>query len=367
MALLLCACAQKPPPRPQGVEVSVYQVHPQTIPANFEFVGVAESSHLVEIRARVEGYLWKIGYVEGSFVKQGDLLFQIDPRQFEAAVNEAKGELDRQKAILWAAERAVERFKPLYEQKAASQRDLDNATAQMLAGEASVEAAKAKLEENALNLSYTAISTPISGLAGRAKYREGTLITPSVNGLLTTVAIIDPIWVYFSVSDSYLLSSREEISKNQLKFPESNDFIVTVILADGSEFPCKGKVNFTSPTLDQNTGTMMVRAVLPNPEGVIRPGQFVRAVVSGATRPNAIIVPQQAVQQGAKGLYVYVVVNGKAQMRHVEGGDWYEHFWIIKQGLQEGEEVIVSGVNKVSDGTPVKITKKTSPTENTKA
>ncbi len=351
--LVLCACnkAEKPP---QGIPVTTYKVEPQTIPAIVEFVGVAESSHLVEIRSRVEGYLWKIAYKEGSFVNEGDLLFQIDPRQFEAAVDEVKGELARENAALWASEQAVERFLPLYEQKAASKRDLDNAVARRLANEATVESLKAKLTQANLNLSYTSITTPISGLSGRSKYREGTLITPSINGLLTIVAIVDPIWVYFSVSDSYLLSTRQEIEKNTLKYPENDDFDVALTLADGSLFPHVGKVDFTSPTLDPSTGTMTVRAVFPNPEKILLPGQFVRAQVIGATRPNAIIIPQTAVQQGEKGMYVYIInKEKKAELRLVTVGDWYENNWIIKSGLSAGEEVIVSGVNKVMNGTLV--------------
>lgn len=361
---ILPSCTKKKPQEAPIVEVTTYVVEPQTIPAVFEFVGVAESSHLVEIRSRVEGYLWKIAYTEGSFVQEGDLLFEIDPRQFEAATQEAKGELARQHAILWAAQQSVSRYKPLYEQKAASKKDLDDATAQMLAGEASVETAAGKLKEAELNLSYTSITTPISGLSGRSKYREGTLITPSINGLLTTVAIIDPIWVNFTVSDYYLLNNNEEIAKNQLKYPENNNFEVSLILADGSEFPYLGEVNFTSPTLDQNTGTMMVRSIFKNPQKELRPGQFVRARVTGATRPNAIIVPQQSVQQGAKGMYVYVVnQEGKAEMRYVATGDWYKNNWIIKEGLSPGDVVIVEGVNKVNNGTSVQTTKQASSTD----
>lgn len=356
---LLASCGKKPPSQPNEVEVTTLIVERQTIPANLEFVGVAESSHLVEIRSRVEGYLWKIAYTEGSFVKEGDLLFQIDPRQFEAAVNEAKGVVEREKAVLWAAERAVERFKPLYDQKAASRRDLDNATAREMAGQASVESARAKLQEAELNLSYTSIQSPIAGLSGRAKYREGTLITPSINGLLTTVAIVDPIWVIFSVADSYLLKSNEELKKNLVQLPPNDDFNVFLTLSDGSQFPHHGKVNFTSPTLDQNTGTMTVRAVFPNPDKLVRPGQFVRATVVGATRPNAIAIPQQSVQQGEKGMFVYVVnQDQQAEIRWIQVGDWYDNFWIIQSGLEVGDEVIVSGVNKVSQGTPVKVMKK---------
>lgn len=355
MVLCISSCAQKKPQQIREVSVTTYEIAPQTIPVTLEFVGVAQSSHLVEIFSRVEGYLWKIAYTEGSYVCAGDLLFQIDPRQFEASVDEARGEVARQKAILWAAQKAVQRYEPLYQQKAASQRDLDNAIAHQLASEAALQSAEAKLIEAELNLSYTSIQSPISGLSGRSKYREGTLITPSVNGLLTTVSVLDPIWVIFSVSDSYLLSSREEISKNQLILPPNQNFDVSVTLADGSTLPSVGKVDFASPTLDENTGTMTVRAVFPNPEGILKPGQFVRAEVSGATRPNAIIVPQESVMQGSKGMYVFVVKDGKAEPRQIEPGEWFRNYWIIKNGLNVGDEVVVAGVNKITNQTPVKV------------
>ncbi len=357
--VLLAGCQKQEPPVAMVPEVSTYIVEVQTIPANFEFMGVAESSHLVEIWSRVEGYLWKIAYKEGALVKEDDLLFQIDPRQFQAEVDEAKGAVAREEAVLWAAEQAVARFTPLYERKAASKRDLDNATAEELAGVGSVESAKANLVKAQLNLSYTAITSPIAGLTTRSKYREGTLINPGVNGLLTTVSVLDPIWVIFSVSDFYLLASKEELAKKQLIYPKNEDFDVTVVLSDGSEFPYKGKVNFASPILDQSTGTMTVRAEFPNPQNELRPGQFVRATVRGATRPNAIVVPQESVQQGAKGMFVYVVNDEDvAEIRYVEVGTWYNQSWVIKSGLEEGDEVIVNGVNKVRNGSPVKVASK---------
>jgi len=353
--LFFSGCTKKSQP-PQAVEVTTYKIELQTIPADIEFVGVAESSHLVEIRSRVEGYLWKIAYVEGSFVKEGDLLFEIDPRQFLAAVEEAKGELARQKAILWAAEQSVSRYKPLYEEKAASKKDLDDATAKELAGKAAVIMAEANLEKAELNLSYTMIKSPIDGMTERSKYREGTLISPSINGYLTNVSVIDPIWVIFSVADYYLLSNRQQIANKQLQYPADNNFDVYLTLSDGSEYPHVGKVNFASPVLDQATGTMTVRAIFSNPDKLLRPGQFVRATVKGATHPDAIIVPQKSVQQGAKGLFVFVVnPDGKAESRLIEAGDWYKDYWIVKSGLQAGEVVIVDGVNKISNGTPVKV------------
>ncbi len=236
--------AQGMPPVP----VTAFQVEAKTIPAPFQFVGVARSSHEVEIRSRVEGYLWKIAYTEGSMVNPDDLLFQIDPRQYDADLEAALGELDRQKAILWRAQQSLDRIQPLYELNAVSLRDLDNATASVLSAEASVIVAKANVLNAELNLSYTRITSPIKGLTGRAAYKEGTLIIPSVNGLLTIVSVIDPIWVLFSVSDNELLQAHGEKSRNQLILPPQQEYSVSLKLANGTIFPEEGKVNFSCPS-----------------------------------------------------------------------------------------------------------------------
>lgn len=361
LLIFMTSCREQPklPEQMPKSEVTVFTVTPQTIPAVFEYVGVAQSSHPVEIRARVEGYLDKIAYKEGDIVRRGQLLFQIDPRPFVAALDNSKGLLARYEAELWDAKQAVERFKPLYEKKAASKRDLDNATAKELASQANVDSAKAQVREAELNLSYTVIRSPIYGVSGKSNFREGALITPGPNGLLTTVYVIDPIWAYFNVSDSDLLKYRDEIANGQLQFPKDMNFDVELVLSDGTTFESKGKVNFADPSLQQTTGTMLVRAEFANPENLIKPGQFVRAKVLGAIRPNAILIPQKAVLQGQKGMFVYVVNHeGKAEMRAIVPGDWYRDYWIIKSGLKPGEEIILDGVNKVQNGMPIEIKSK---------
>ncbi|KAF3363018.1 Efflux pump periplasmic linker BepF [Chlamydiales bacterium STE3] len=361
LIFMLCfsACEKnKEHPRPSAVEVTTFKVQEETIPAVFEYVGVVQSSHPVEIRARVEGYLDKIAYQEGDIVKKGQLLFQIDSRPFIAALDNAKGQLARNEAELWEAQRAVERFRPLYEKKAASKRDLDNATAQLLASEANVASAKAQIREAELNLSYTVIRSPINGASNKSNYREGALITPGANGLLTTLYVIDPIWAYFNVSEGDLLKYREEVLKEQLKYPSDMNFDVQLILSDGSTFESKGKVNFADPSLQQTTGTMLVRAEFINPDNQLKPGQFVRAKVLGAIRPHAIVIPQKAVLQGQDGMYVYVVnPEGKAERRAIVPGDWYKTYWIIKAGLKADEQVIVDGINKVQNGVALTIKK----------
>jgi len=338
------------------VRVNTYIVEPKTIPVAFEFVGVCQSSHLVEIRSRVQGYLKDVAYTEGAFVQEGQLLFKIDPREYEARVAEVQANLEKEQAILWSAEKAVERYKPLYEQKAASRKDWEDATAQLLAQQATVNYSKAKLQETQLNLGYTEITSPISGITTNSKSQEGTLITPSVNDLLTTVSVIDPIWVNVNVSDYYFLESTQAINEGELIVPKDFKFNVSLTLADGSEYPHAGTVSFVSPVLNPNTGTLSARSIFPNPKSLLKPGQFVRARVSGAERPNAIVVPQLAVLQGENGRFVYVVTaEDRVERREVVTGSWYEDFWIIKSGLKNGDEVIQDGLTKVKPGMVVQV------------
>lgn len=351
----MVGCAKPAKPTKPPVEVTTVTVEPQTIPIQWEFVGVAKSSHPVEIRARVESYLWSIDYVEGNLVKSGDLLFRLDPRQYEEELNAARGELKMYEATLWRAQQNLDRIKPLYLQNAMSKKDLDDATANVEAAKAKVFAGQANVANAQLNLSYTKITTPVTGLSGRAAFQDGSLIVPNVNGLLTTVSVIDPIWVLFSVSDQQLLEVRGQIANEHLIVPAQEEYTIQLELSDGSQFPQTGKVNFASPTLDPETGAMTVRATFANPDALIRPGQFVRATVSGAQRKDTIVVPQTAVSQSANGMYVFVVDNGVAHMRLVEPGNWYKNSWIINKGLEAGDVVIATGVNRVQDGTPVTV------------
>ena len=356
LTLLLCCCEGKKEENfsQKLVEVTTLTIEPETIPANFEYVGVAQSSHLVEIRSRVQGYLQKIEYVEGSFVNDGEILFQIDPKSFQAQLESAEADLSKQKAIFWNATRAKERLEPLFEKNAASRKDLDDAIANELTAEADVATAKANIVQAELNLGYTTITTPISGLSGPSKYREGALITPGQEGLLTTVSVIDPIWVNFSVSEGDILKNEKDRLSNRLVYPPNLNFSVRIVLADGSSLPDLGKVDFTDPSLNQGTGTMNVRATIANKKGVLRPGQFVRVIIEGATRPNAIVIPQRAVLQGKKGMFVYVVdKEERAQIRYIDPGSWYGDDWIIQGGLAAHDVVIVEGVNKIQAGSKV--------------
>lgn len=215
-----------------------------------------------------------------------------------------------------------------------------------------------------LNLGYTTIVSPLTGLSSFAKKQEGSYVTPGEEGLLTSVAQMDPIYVNFSISENELLKYRSEMAAGRLKFPPNSEFEVEVVLADGSMVPERGRLNFADFSFSKETGTFLVRAVVANPNGLMRPGQFVRALLQGAARPNAILVPQRAVLQGAKSQYVWVIdPQGKPEQRVVDVGDWHGDDWFITQGLQVGERVVVDGAIRVSPGVPLKIVEAPAPAQ----
>jgi len=339
-----------PPP-----EVTTMTVAPQAIPVAFEYVGQTAGSREVEVRARVTGILLKRNFDEGKPVKQGQSLFTIDPAPFEAAVTRAQADVAAAEARLEQARRNVARFKPLYAEKAVSQKDYDDAVSAEQIGAADAKAARARLHEAQLNLGYTKVEAPVSGVASKAQRSEGSLVSgPDV--LLTTVVQLDPIWVSFGIADNEAARLQKEIQAGRLAMPKDGTFEVALILADGSPYSQTGKLNFTDVRISAATGTRESRAELPNPEGVLRPGQFVRVVLRGATYPNSVTVPQRAVLEGPQGKFVYVVnEKSAAEARPVQAGEWSGDQWIITSGLKEGERVIVDGVLKLGPGAPVRI------------
>ena len=347
---------QRPP-----AEVTVVTISPKDTPVVWEVVGQTESSHLVEIRSRVEGFLDKRVYEEGSLVKAGQVLFRIDPRNFQATLQQAKGELAQQEARWATAKANLARIKPLVEQNAVSKKDLDDATGQEQATAASVLAAQGKVREAEINLSYTVITSPVTGLSSQAKKQDGTYISAS-DSLLTYVAKMNPMWVTFSLSENQYLNSLEEIKKDTLRFPPGEKFIVELVLADGSIYPQKGHLIFADPSFSKETGTFLIKATMDNPQGILKPGQFVRVRLKGAVRPKAIVAPRRAVFEGAKGQFVWCVdKEGKAEVRHVIVGEWHGEDIFITSGLKAGDRVIVDGVMMLAEGMPVKIVEKKAP------
>ena len=349
-----------PPAGPNGgmppAEVTVVPVAPRPLPVSFEYVGQTAGSREVEVRARVTGILLKRHFDEGGRVRKGQSLFTIDPAPFEAAAARAAADVAAAEARLDQARRNAARLKPLYAEKAVSQKEYDDAASAELIGAADLKAAQARLVEARLSLAYTRVESPVSGVASRALRSEGSLVSgPEV--LLTTVVQVDPIWVNFGIPDTEQARLQKEAQGGSLKLPK--DFEVELRLADGSLYPRKGRLDFADVRISPATGTREARAELPNPDGALRPGQFVRVILHGAVRPQAITVPQRAVLEGPQGKFVYVVdAKGTAQPRPVLAGDWSADQWIISSGLEAGERVIVDGVMKIGPGAPVKATEK---------
>ncbi|HKR44643.1 MAG TPA: efflux RND transporter periplasmic adaptor subunit [Paraburkholderia sp.] len=359
LASVLCitACKKAPtePPRPT-VEVTVVTVRQQETPVDFEFTAQTQSSREVEIRARVDGFLERRMYTEGALVKEGQVLFVMDKKPFEAALQSAKGALAQQQARLLVTKQNLARVIPLAAQNALSKKDLDDATGNEKQAEAAVIAAQGEVRTAELNLSYCTIRSPLVGLSSFARVQDGSYVTPNQSGLLTYVYQLDPMWVNFSISENELLRYRDQVAKGLLRFPPNNQFDVTVIEADGSIYPQQGRIDFTNPAFSQETGTFLVRATFANPKGTLKPGQFVRAKVSGAVRPNAVLVPQRAVLQGAKSHFVWVLdQDSKPHQRVIEVGDWHGDDWFVNEGLKAGERVVVDGAIRVSSDAHIKV------------
>ncbi|WP_254640768.1 efflux RND transporter periplasmic adaptor subunit [Burkholderia sp. GbtcB21] len=354
------------PPATGPVQISARNVVEHTAPAVMEFVGQTESGHEVEIRARVSGFIVKRNYVEGASVKTGQVLFEIDREPFQVQVNAAKAELAQQEARLARAKANLARVQPLAERSALSAKDLDDAVANEHEAAAAVDRAKANLAARQLDLSYTYVRSPVDGMASAASQMEGTYVSAQ-NSQLTTVSSMDRMRVNFSVSENQLLQLQRARDSGRLAVPHDGQYEVEITLSDGTIYPERGRITFTDPTYSQQTGTFLVRAEMPNPKRMLRPGQFVRVSVIGASFPAAIAVPQRAVMRGPKGDFVYVVISAprgadgkaafKAEQRPVKLSDTVGDDWLISEGLHAGDNVVVDGALKLSAGAPVAISR----------
>jgi membrane fusion protein (multidrug efflux system) len=343
LAFLPLACTSEKKVAPPPPVVTVMDVVQKDVPVDFEYVAQTQSSHLVNIQARVSGFLDKRMYTEGAVVKEGQVLFRMDAKPFQVQLDQAAAALAKQEAALETARLNLARTKPLTEQNALSQKDLDDATGQYQSAAANVDQAKAQVETAKLNLSYTTITSPVTGVSSSARQTDGTYINPQ-NSLLTTVAVLSPMWVNFSISENELQRYQDQVAKGLLQTPKSKNYVVEIILVNGSVYPHKGQVTFAEPSYNAQTGTFLIRASVNNPDGILRPNQYVRARVKGAVRPNAILVPQRAVQQGPRGHFVWVVAKeSKVELRPVVVGEWHGDDWFIFEGLKGGEQVVVDG------------------------
>jgi membrane fusion protein, multidrug efflux system len=340
---------------PSLPEVAILTIATQTVPVFGEYVAQTQSSQLVNIQARVSGFLDRRMYTEGAVVQEGQVLFQMDDKPFKVQLAQAKAALSKQEAALETARLNLNRVKPLAEQNALSQKDLDDATGQYQSTAAAVEQAKAQVETEKLNLSYTTITSPVTGVSSSAKQADGTYINPQ-NSLLTTVEVLTPMWVNFSISENEMQKYRDQVDRGLLVPPKDHSYEIEVVLVDGSVFPNKGRITFAEPSYNPQTGTFLIRASVENPDGVLRPNQYVRARIKGAVRPNAILIPQRAVQQDSKGQFVWVIgKDNTAEKRPVVVGDWYEDQWFIQEGLQSADQVVVDGGLMLQPGIKVAV------------
>lgn len=354
--LLLTACSTSaPPPAPPPPEVTVITVAAQPIVNMIELPGRLQAVRTSEVRARVDGIVQRRLYTEGTDVRAGQPLFEIDPRELRAKLSAAEATLARAEATAANAQQDVTRYKGLVAQQALSQQEYDAAVARLRTAQADVEQARAQIASARLNLSYTTVTAPISGRAGRAMVTEGALVSGAGATLLTTIEQMDPIYANFSQSSSDLLALRNKISSGAIQVPAPNNVPVHLVLEDGSEYPLTGHLDFVAMNIDEATGTAALRALFPNPQRTLLPGQFVRARIEAGVQAKGLLIPQRAVTVTPQGATV-MVVNAKsiAEVRPVKVGALEGGSWVIQSGLDPGEKVIVDGLQKVAPGKPVK-------------
>jgi membrane fusion protein (multidrug efflux system) len=358
LALLPAGCKPSASQAPAGLPppvVTVAAVEPRDIPVTREYAARTAGYREVEVRARVAGILERRNYREGALVKKGESLFTIDPEPFRVALARAEAELAVADARHAQAQREVARLGPVIEARAVSRKEYDDAVSAERIAAAEVKSARARVNEARLNLEYTRVEAPITGIASRAVVSEGTLVSgPAV--LLTTVTQTDPMYVIFGIPDREYLAWRRDLDAGRLKLPADGKFRASIRLSDGSVYPYTGTVDFTDVRVDAQTGTSEARAQFSNPAGLLRAGEFVRIALQGAVRPAALVVPQRAVLEGPQGKFVYVLdAQNRAEPRAVEVGEWAGEGWIVNSGLKPGERVIVDGVLKVAPGVAVKV------------
>ena len=354
-ALLFPACEPKeeakalPPP-----EVLITEAGTRDVPVFREWIGTLDGSENAEIRARVTGYLLKRDYQEGGLVKKNDLLFEIDPRPFEAALAEAKSQLEQAKAVQLASQSEADRNKELFNKKVISETEYINKTQLNESNIAKVAASQANVEQAQLNLTYCKVISPVDGIAGIAQAQVGDLVGTANSMVLTSVSTLDPVKVVFPVSESDYLEAIARIQETMNKPIDQRPESIQLILADGSIFPHKARLLSVDRQVKTSTGNILVTALLPNPGNILRPGFFARARITADVLKDAVVVPQRAVSE-VQGSYQLALVgaDGKAEIRPVKVGTRTGTDWVISSGLKAGEKVIVEGIQKVKSGAPV--------------
>jgi RND family efflux transporter MFP subunit len=348
-------------------DVEVVQVEQKDVPIYGEWIGTLDGFTNADVRAQVTGYIMRQGYQEGAFVKKGQLLFEIDRRPFQAALDQAEGQLAQAKALLANARAVqgrtqldVERYAPLAKEQAASQQDLDNAVQNNLAAKATVATAEAQIktdeaavETAKINLDFTRLTAPIDGIAGQAQLQVGALVNLS-SGPVTSVSTVDPIKVYFTVGEPQYLAWRKRFPTESSRLAADKDLRLQLILADGSPYPYEGSFYFADRQVNEGTGAIRIAGLFRNPNNILRPGGYgkVRAVIR--LQQGALLVPQRSVSELQGGYQVAVVgADDKVSIRTVTVGDRVGTQWIVAEGLKQGERVVAEGVQKARPGTQV--------------
>lgn len=355
VAFAVAACKQQAPMSAPTPEVGVVTVASQTLPLQRELVGRLSPYRSADVRARVAGVLLKRLYEEGHDVKEGQVLFQIDPAPLQAALASAQGQLAAAEAEYANAKVAADRARRLAPQAYVSRADLDSAEAAERSAAAAVKQGRAAVETARINLGFARVTAPISGRAGKQQVTEGALVGSSSATLLTTVDQLDPLYVNFAISADDLAALRQAQGTGAVSLDGNGKASIQVSLPGGSAYPHPGLLDFADATVDPSTGAVSLRAVLPNPEHSLMPGAFVSFKATLGQRKDAFLIPQQALQRDALGAYVLVVgKDGKVARRNVSTDGQQGDQWLIDDGLQAGDQVVVSGLQKVKEGQPAK-------------
>jgi len=343
---------EKPPEGP--VPVTASEVKTGNFPALLQATGQTQAFNTVQVFARVNGYLQKRAYVEGSAVKQGETLFVIDPSDLKNSLNNAKAAYDLASANYTNAKAVLNRIKPLAEANAASQQDLDTATANERNTAAALSAAKASLEQAKLNLSYTTVTAPISGFVDKSKIDVGTYVAAGANGLLTTVYQTDPMYVNFTFSENEKLARQNAIASGRLVPPKDGKYEIELTLSDGTTLSRKGSINFIAPFVDSTTGNITYRAVIDNSDRKLLPGQFVQVKVKGMEWRNALYVPQKTLLTGPQGKFVYAIeANNTVSAKPVVPGEWVGENILIESGVNAGDKIAADALPKLKPGAEI--------------
>lgn len=356
LGLVLTACGKSSPPQQAAtgampaLSVAIQSVVPETVPVQTEVVAQTEGAKQIEVRPRVGGIILKRLYQEGASVKAGQDLFLIDPVPYQLQVEQVRALIAQQKARIEQTAREAQRLKGLLETRAISQREYDNAASEHAVASATLLQYQAQLREAELNLSYTHVKAPESGIAGRFVLSEGALVNAN-SSLLSTIVQVSPIWVRFSLSESELLALGGHVRPGKVQD-------VRLLLADGNEYALSGKINFSASQIDPALGTQQLRAEFQNPNNQLLPGQFVRVRLTTGQRDGVYLVPQTAVLTGQQGKFVYVAEKDKqgqtiAAVRPIVAGGWLGQRWMVLEGLNAGDAVIVDNLIKVRPGSPV--------------